>query len=97
RAVDPPRDVVARGDRQEGARVIVESDSVVEARSLRSHLAEAAHAFGAVVEPPGGAELQARIMAGQRRQLTRVSAFVEREEDDAQPRLVAEAVEQRLQ
>ena len=82
RAVDPPRDVVPRGDRQEGAGVVVEADGVVEARGLGRLLAEAAHAFGAVVEPPGRAELAGRVVAGQRRQLARVGGLVEREEDD---------------
>ena len=44
-----------------------------------------------------GPELQARIMAGERRQLARIGALVEGEEDDRQPGLVAEPVEQRLQ
>ena len=96
-AVDPPGDVVPRRDRQEGAGVVVEADGVVEARRLGRHLAEAAHALRAVVEPPGRAQLQARIMAGERRQLARIGALVEGEEDDRQARLVAEPVEQRLQ
>src|SRR3546814_8098950 len=71
-AVDPARDVVPRRDRQKGARVVVEADGVVEAGGLGRHLAETAHAFGAVVEPPGRAELEAGIMAGERREFARI-------------------------
>src|SRR3546814_18272466 len=42
-AIDPPRDVVPRRDRQKGARVVVEADRVVETGGLGRHLAEAAH------------------------------------------------------
>ncbi len=45
----------------------------------------------------GGPELQARIVAGQRRQLAAVGGLIQREEDDRQLGLVAEAVQQRLQ
>src|SRR3546814_18492076 len=45
-AIHPPRDIVPRGDRQESARVVVEADTIVEARGLGNALAEAAHPFG---------------------------------------------------
>ena len=96
-AVDAPRHVVAGRDRQEGAGVVVEADGVVEAGGLGHRLAVAAHALRAVVEPPGRAELQRRVMAGQRRQLARIGGLVEGEEDDREVALVAEPVEQRLQ
>ena len=59
RAVDAARDVVPRRNRQEGARVVVEADGVVEAGGFGGLLAEAPHPFRAVVEPPGRAELAA--------------------------------------
>src|SRR5690349_1330056 len=96
-AVDPAGDVVPRRDRKEGAGIVVEADGIEKAGSLGGHLAEAPHPFRAVVEPPGRAELQARIMAGQRRELAGVDALVQREQDDREARLVAEAIEQRLQ
>ena|SRR5437868_180078 len=86
-----------RGNRKECARVVVEANGVVEAGRFRRHLAESPHAFGRIVEPPGGSELQARIMSGKRRELARVSAFIEGKQDDRKCRLVAEAIEQWLQ
>src|SRR4030095_4530897 len=68
-AVHAPRDVVARRDRKERARVVVEPDRVVEARGLDDLLAKPLHAFGAVVEPPGRSELQDRIVAPEGREL----------------------------
>ena len=64
---------------------------------LGDQTAEPADALGAVVEPPRRAEAQRRVVAGQRRQLPAVGALVERVDDDRQRRLVAEAVEQRLE
>ena len=96
-AVDPPRDIVARRDREEGAGVVVEADGVVEAGGFRGHPAEAAHAFGAIMEPPGRAKLEAGIVPGERREFAGVAAFIQREEDDRQARVIAEAVKQRLQ
>src|SRR5262249_32262659 len=96
-AIDPPRDVVARGNRQERAGVVVESDGVREARGFRRLLAEAQHAFGAVEEPPRGAELEDRVVAGERRELSRIDRLVEGKQDHGQVALVAETVEQRLQ
>ena len=87
-----PGDIVPRGDREEGAGVVVKADRIVEACRLGGHVAEAAHAFGAVVEPPGGAQFEAGIMPGEGRQLTRIDAFVEGEEDDREARFIAVAV-----
>lgn len=58
-AIHPPRHVVTRGDGQEGARIVVETNRVVEAGCFRHLLAEAAHAFGTIVEPPGGPSFSA--------------------------------------
>ena len=96
-AIDPPRDIVPRRDGEEGARIVVEADGVVEPGRLGRHLAKPAHALRSVVEPPGGAEPQARVMPGQRRKLARIGAFIQREEDDREPGLVSEPVEQRTQ
>src|SRR5262245_20566775 len=62
-AVDPSRHVVPRGDRQERTRVVVEADGIVEAGRFRHLLAKAQHAFGTVVEPPRGTELQSRVVS----------------------------------
>src|SRR6185312_13792262 len=51
-AIDPPRDIVPGGYRQERAGVIVEADCVVKASRLGHLTAEAAHPFGTVVKPP---------------------------------------------
>src|SRR6185437_7584274 len=71
-AVAAARGVVARRNRQERPGVVVEADGVVEARRLRRLLAEAAQTLGTVVKPPGGTELEHRIVAGERRQLPAV-------------------------
>ena len=84
-AVHPASDVVTGRNRQEGPGVVVESDRVVKAGGFGGLLAEAAHAFGAVVEPPGGAELQRRIVAGQRRELAAVGRLVQSKENDREP------------
>ena len=96
-AIDPARHVVAGRYGRKGAGVVIEADGVVEAGRLGGHLAETAHALRAVVEPPGRPELQRRVDAGQRRQLARVARFVQREDDDGEVALGADAVEQRLQ
>ena len=59
--------------------------------------AKPAHAGDRVEEPPGRAEPQRGIMAGERGEFARIGGLVEREQDDRQALLVAEAVEQRLQ
>jgi len=46
------------------------------------------------VEPPGRAQLERRIMAGEWREFTRIDGFVEREEDDRKVALIAIFVEQ---
>ena len=66
------RHVVPRGNRQKRARIVVESHRVVEAGSFRDRFAESLHALRAVVEPPGRAQPQARIMPGQRREFAAV-------------------------
>src|SRR6185503_6195031 len=96
-AIHATRQVVPRRDRQEGARVVVEAYGVVEAGRLGGLLAEAPHALGAVVEPPGRAELENWIVSRERRQLAAVRALVEREQDQRQRALIAETIEQRAQ
>src|SRR5690606_23123015 len=95
--VDTTRQIMASRNRQERARVVVESDGVVEAGCFGGVLAEAQHAFRAVVEPPGRTELQRRVMSCERRQLTAVHRLIEREQNDAQRLAVTEAIEQRTQ
>src|SRR6202012_5872057 len=59
-AIGASRQIVSRRDGKEGARVVVEAHRVVEAGRFGGRLAEPAHAFGTVVEPPCGAEPQRR-------------------------------------
>src|SRR3546814_20671394 len=94
-AIHPPRDIVPRGDRQESARVVVEADTIVEARGLGNALAEAAHPFGAVVEPPRRTDPKRGLMARPRRQLARIAVLVERDEDDREAGLRSVAPEHR--
>ena len=86
--VDPARQVVARGDRAEGAGVVVEAGGVVDPRRLRRHLAVAGHALDGVVEPPRRPEAQRGVVARQRRQLPRVGGLVEGEENQPEARVV---------
>src|SRR5262245_48520923 len=95
--VDASSHIVARGYRQERSRVVVEPDSVVKASTLCGVLTEAQHAFGAVMEPPGWAQLQHRVVTGQRRKLSAVCRFIEREHDHAQVALVTQAIQQWFQ
>ena len=85
------------GDGEEGAGIIVEADSVVKARCLSRHLAEAAHAFGAVIKPPRGAELHRGIMASKRREFAGIAGFVQREDDQAEIWVVAVFGQQRAE
>jgi len=58
-----------------------EADRVVEAGGLHREFARPAHAFGTIEEPPGRAELQGRIVAGERGEfagLNTVSSSVKR-------------------
>src|SRR5690606_440458 len=96
-AIDAAGDIMARRNRKKGARVVVEAYGVVEAGRFRCLLTEAHEPFRAVVEPPCRPELERWIMSSERCQLTTVSALIEREDDDREGRIVAEAVEQRVQ
>ena len=81
--VDATREIVARRNRAERARVVVEAGGVVDARRLRDLLPKARHALDRIVEPPRRAEPHRRIVTGERRELARVSRLVEREEHAA--------------
>ena len=96
-AVDAPGDVVAGGDREIGAGVVVEADGIVEAGRLRGQLAEAQHRFGRIEEPPARPEPQRRVVPGERGELARIAGLVQGERDDGEVRLVADGVEQGLQ
>ena len=65
-AIHAARNIVAGGDGQEGARVVIEADGVIEAGGLCSLLAKSHHALGAVMEPPWRSEAETRIVTGQR-------------------------------
>src|SRR6185437_7714928 len=96
-AVAAARDVVTRRNREERPCVVVEADGVVEAGGLGRLLAEAAQTLGAVVKPPGGTELEHRVVTGEGRQLPAVGRLIEGEKDHREARVAAEALEQRLQ
>src|SRR5580692_8550214 len=89
--------VVARGDGEEGAGVVVEADGVVEAGGLGGGFAEAHHAFGGVVEPPRGAEFDRREVASDGGEFAAEGGLVESEEDEREVGLVAVLREQRAQ
>ncbi len=96
-AVDAAGYVVAGGDGEEGAGVVVEADGVVEAGGFGGLFAEAHHAFGRVVEPPGRAELERGIVAGEGGEFAGEGGLVEGEEDEGEAGVVAVLVEQRAQ
>src|SRR5712672_2298945 len=75
-AVDAAGYVVAGGDGEKGAGVVVEAYGVVEAGGLGGLFAEAHHALGGVVEPPGRTEFERGIVAGERGELTGVGGLV---------------------
>src|SRR5437588_2187263 len=88
---------MTRRDRAERARVVVEADRVIETRSFGGELAETAHAFRRIVEPPRWSEPQYWVVPRERREFARIGSLVEREQDERQVALVAEAVEQGFQ
>ena len=86
--------IVARGDRAERARVVVEAGGLVDPRGLRGVLSKAPHALQGVVKPPGRAEAHGGIMPGEGRQLPAVGGLVEREDHERESRIVAVRVQQ---
>ena len=95
--VDAARHVVPGRDRAERARVVDEAGRAGEARGLGHRGAEAPDRLGRVEEPPRRADVDRRIEAGQRRELAREDRLVEREQDEVEVRVGAEALEQRAQ
>src|SRR3984893_6493837 len=93
-AIDPPRQVVARGNREKCTGVVVESDRVIEAGRLGALSPESQHGLGGVVEPPRRTQLEAGIVAGQRREFPRVGALVERKQNQQKISARAEAIQQ---
>jgi hypothetical protein len=65
-AIHTPSYVVAGGDGEKGTRIVIEADRVVEPCCLGCVLTEAKHALGTVMEPPGRAKPQTRIVARKR-------------------------------
>ena len=88
-------DVVADRDRAEGARVVVETDRVVQPGRLDDLVEIASHAVEAVVEPPRRPEPDGRVVAGQWRELAGVGRLVEREQDQGETRIVPEPFQER--
>ena len=82
------------GNGAEGARVVVEAGGVVDAGRFGNLLAIPPHAFDRVVEPPRWPKAQGRIVTRERRELTRIGAFVEREQHHGEARVVAVLLEQ---
>ena len=95
--VDAAGQVVPNGDGGIGPRVIVEARGVVETAGLRDQFSEAHHAVPAVEEPPRRPQTHGRVVAREGCQFPREGRFVQHEDDQAEARLAAEAVEQRLQ
>src|ERR1700733_11158330 len=91
RTVRAASDVMPRRYREKGARIVVETHGVVESGRLGDLLTVSAHAFGAIEEPPGRANLERRVVARKRRELARVGRLVESEDDEREARVVAKA------
>src|SRR5580693_2060044 len=96
-AIDAPRHIVPRRNREERPRVVVESDRVVEPCRFGGQLAETHHALRTVMKPPRRSEAQAGIMSGERGQFTADGGLVKHEQNDGEVLFVAEAIEQRPQ
>src|SRR5437016_1289134 len=86
-AAGAPPDLVPRRDGWEGARVVDEPGGVREPADRRRRVEEATHPRGAVQEPPGRAEEERRVVAGERRQLAAERALVERVGDERERRV----------
>src|SRR6202051_4799514 len=93
-AVDPSGQVVARGNREKCTGIVVESDRVIEACRLGALPPESQHGLGGVVEPPRRTQLEAGVVAGQRREFPRVGALVERKENEQKIASRAKAIQQ---
>ncbi len=93
--VDAAGYIVAGGNGEEGAGVVVEANGVVEAGGLGGLLAEAHHSLRRIMEPPGWAELERGIVAGEWSEFSAVGGLVEGEEDEGQAGVVAVLREQR--
>jgi len=75
-AIHPPGHIAARRNAQKRAGVIVKSDSVVEPCRFGDLLAEPAHAFGAIVEPPRRPELEDWVVPCQRSKFARIACLI---------------------
>src|ERR1700683_4586970 len=78
-AVHATRDVMPRGDREEGSRVDVETYGVVDPGGLRDMSPGVLHPFRAVEKPPRRAELERRVVAREGGKLARVRGLVQGE------------------
>src|ERR1700758_1022128 len=92
-AVGTPRHVVSSGNRKKSPGVVVEARRIVETCSLRYEFAKAHDPPGAVVEPPGRPQEQARIVTCQRRQLAAIRRFVQSEQNDRQFGLISKLIQ----
>lgn len=96
-AVTAPCHVVPRRNGEVGACVVIEADAVVEASRLGRQFPETPHAIRAIEKPPCGAQAQGRVVAGEGRQLPAVGCLIEGEENEGQPRIITQFVEQGLE
>src|SRR3984885_2008188 len=94
RAIDSARHIVPSGYRKKRPGVVIETDRVVEAGSLRRTFAKPHHPFRTVMKPPCRTQPQAGIVSGKRSQFAAVSRFVESEQNDREAWLVAETIQQ---
>src|SRR5450631_1540333 len=83
-AIHPSCEVVACRNGSECARVVVEPHRIVKPGRRGRAAPVTQHCLRCVVEPPGWSQPQTGVMSGQRRQLARVSALIQREENQGE-------------
>src|SRR4051794_2975772 len=95
-AIDAPRDIMTGRNGEKCARVVIKADRIIKASRFRRHFTEASHSLRTVVEPPGRAEPQARVVPRKWRKFSRVCALIQGEQNDRQSRIIPETIEERL-
>src|SRR5258708_30160115 len=94
RTVDPPCHIMPPRDRQERARIVIETHGIVEARGFGHLLSETQHSFFAVIEPPRRTKSEAGIMPGETRHLPAESRFSQRKKNDRNSALLAQPTQE---
>ena len=88
-------DIMPRRNRGVGACIIIEAGGVVDSGRFHDKIEVAGNAVQAVVEPPGRANFERRIMSGQGRQFARIRCFVQIEQNKGECGAAAAGSEQR--